>query len=133
MYCLVCLHNRARDFFCPYCEPKIRVLFRSGQLSISKETKEDFESLPIHMQRKIIHLSNKRLGKILKNEIGNGYLETLRPSILMQEFRLEYLISEYIQMALRSYKDLDIPVRTEYDDILRQCYHQYITQRGGIL
>jgi hypothetical protein len=122
MYCIVCLNNRARDFFCPYCEDNIKQLLREGQLKVTRETYDDFKSLPMNKQWEVIYHVNKRLGKALKADV---YKES--------DFRIDILIREYSEMVLLRHQELEIPQRTENDDINRRSYTQYMTIKGGIL
>lgn len=129
MYCVVCLKNRARDFFCTYCQPKVETLFKPGQLSVAKEDKEDFLSLRLENQWNVIYLTNKRLGKLLKlSEIRNGVLT----GIAVLEFHLGRIICEYTEMVLLGHQQLEIPPAPKEDNVGRD-YHQYKTMHGGIL
>lgn len=125
MYCVVCLKNRARDFFCVYCEPKIETLFRSGQLSVAKEDKNKFFKLHIEDQWRVIYLTNKRLGKLLKaSHMQHGQL----CGIASIEFYLGRMISEYTEMVILGHSILEIPPTPNEDNVGRN-YHQYKTAK----
>ena len=129
MYCVVCLKNRASDFFCPYCRKNVETLFRPGQLIVAKEDREDFFSLKFSQQWNVIYLTNKRLGKLLKqSHIEHGRLV----GIASIEFYLTRIIKEYTEMILLGHDQLEIPVAPKEDNVGRD-YHQYKTMHGGIL
>ena len=128
MYCVVCLKNRARDFFCVYCEPKIETLFRSGQLLVAKEDRKHFLSLKVEDQWRVIYLTNKRLGKLLKvSYMQHGQLG----GIASIEFYLGRIICEYTEMVLLGHENLDIPPTPKEDNVGRN-YHQYKTAKEHI-
>jgi hypothetical protein len=114
MYCVICLKNRARDFYCPYCMPKIKQILTPYQISVGKDVKEMFINLPLDIQYKIISLTNKRLGNVLR--LGN-YRDT-------DFFKTENIIKEYTDMVKLNHLVLDLPISNNGD--LNQCrYRQY--------
>ena len=129
MYCVVCLKHRASGFFCVYCRPKIETLFKPGQLSVEKSIAEDFFSLHVEDQWRVIYLTNKRLGRLLKlSDIRHGVLT----GIATLEFYLGRIIYEYTEMVLLGHDQLEIPPAPKEDNVGRD-YHQYKTMHGGIL
>lgn len=121
MYCIVCLKNSARDFFCPSDEHMIKQILRSGQIKVSNDVTDNFKTLLMSDQWKVIYLTNKRLGKALKSGV---YKET--------DFRIEIMIREYTEMVILGHTKLEIPP-CDRDDTEARSYTQYTTMRGGIM
>jgi hypothetical protein len=117
MYCIVCLQNRAREFYCPYCGPKIEQVLRHDKMTVTEQTQQLFNKLSMPQQKYVIYLTNKRLGKALKSGV---YKET--------DFRIDILIREYSEMAYKN-QQLEIPYDTYKEN--RRSYHQYITPKGA--
>lgn len=113
MYCIVCLQNNARDFFCPFCIDNIRCLFREPQIKVEDEVFKKFSGLPMHVQRDITLLTSKRMVNILKAD-------------LKSHFHLGYIIKEYTEMSLLRHDELEIP-QCKRDDVQFRRYHQYIS------
>jgi hypothetical protein len=116
MYCIVCLKNRARDFYCPYCEPKIRKILKSNQVTIEKSTKEDFDKLLPEMQYKVIYLTNRRLGKSLRAQVH-----------LEWTFKVDVILQEYCRMVLLEHEHLEIPVNAEDTSVWK--YQVYVSPK----
>lgn len=112
MYCVVCLKNRAREFFCPYCKPNIEVILTPKQLTVNQDTFEDFKSLPIDRQWEVIYLTNKRLGRMLKAHLSS-------------EFFLDRIILEYTEMVLGRHEHLEFPPLPNDFNMNLTSYNQY--------
>jgi len=119
MYCVVCVQNRASDFFCPFCQGNIGKLLRKTQIEVTKDWKDIYQSLTMEQQHKIASLISKRILSGLKAGIYNE-----------SDFRVDTMVKEYCEMTLKRHEYLEIPISTDYSDMNGCRYTQYTSPRG---
>ena len=121
MYCVVCLKNNARQFFCSVCGHNVEQILAPIQISVLEENRRVFFILPMPIQKDIIKRINKRLGSILKTGYRN-------------DFSLNAMIKEYSEMIKLNHQNtefgLEIPI-AKNDEPFRS-YKHYISPKGDL-
>jgi hypothetical protein len=107
MYCIICLKNRARNFYCPYCLPKLKKLFKAKQMKVEKETRDVFLSLSVNKQLEVVKLTSKRFGVLLKTRLFE-----------IQDFSIDVMIQEYCKMVSLDHENLDLPKKSNEDRVV---------------